>query len=135
MQRGLKHSRKHLVDLLEARDADKDGYLTYNEVENLLTLDIDTGFPVNIFEQVVVRQMFDPENRLQKVSKDTLRRYLTCDSISSKQDSAMDLIPTQDIPSRESAAAASSISANQAAKKAGQKVAGVQVTPQLRKQL
>jgi len=53
-----------LVDLLESRDADKDGYLTYAETENLLTLDIETGFPANIFEQVVIRQMFDPENRL-----------------------------------------------------------------------
>ena len=36
MQTGLKKSRKYLIDVIAARDADKDGYLQYSEFEDML---------------------------------------------------------------------------------------------------
>ena len=36
MQSGLKKSRKFLVDLIAARDTDRDGYLEYQEFEDML---------------------------------------------------------------------------------------------------
>ena len=36
MQSGLKKSGKLLIDCIHTRDADKDGFLTYSEFEDLL---------------------------------------------------------------------------------------------------
>lgn len=54
MQTGLKKSRKFLVDLLAARDQNRDGYLEYQEFEDMLLTEMQVPFYPKLFESIVI---------------------------------------------------------------------------------
>ena len=54
MQTGLKKSRKFLVDLLSARDQNRDGYLEYQEFEDMLLTEMQVPFYPKLFESIVI---------------------------------------------------------------------------------
>ena len=63
MQTGLKKSRKFLVDLLAARDTNRDGYLEYQEFEDMLLTEMQVPFYPKLFETIVIEQLMDPGKR------------------------------------------------------------------------
>ena len=72
MKEGLERSGKYLVDLLIKHDANKDGLLSYLEVENLL-LDIGVTFKQSIYNEIVI---LDVGKKQTKVSYDIMKWYL-----------------------------------------------------------
>ena len=75
MKEGLERSGKYLVDLLITHDANKDGLLSYLEVENLL-LDIGVTFKQSIYNEIVIAQILDVGKKQTKVSYDIMKWYL-----------------------------------------------------------
>lgn len=63
MQRGLRNSRRFLIDLLAARDANQDGYLEYQEFEDMLLQDLQVNFGPKLYESLVISQLLDPGKR------------------------------------------------------------------------
>ena len=74
MKEGLERSGKYLVDLLIKHDANKDGLLSYLEVENLL-LDIGVTFKQSIYNEIVIAQILDVGKKQTKVSYDIMKWY------------------------------------------------------------
>jgi hypothetical protein len=56
-------------------DANKDGLLSYLEVENLL-LDIGVTFKQSIYNEIVIAQILDVGKKQTKVSYDIMKWYL-----------------------------------------------------------
>ena len=75
MKEGLERSGKYLVDLLIKNDANKDGLLSYLEVENLL-LDIGVTFKQSIYNEIVIAQILDVGKKQTKVSYDIMKWFL-----------------------------------------------------------
>ena len=75
MKEGLERSGTYLVDLLIKHDANKDGLLSYLEVENLL-LDIGVTFKQSIYNEIVIAQILDVGKKQTKVSYDIMKWYL-----------------------------------------------------------
>ena len=76
MQNGLKRSRKFLVDLLATRDTNRDGYLEYQEFEDMLLTDIQVPFYPKLFETIVLEQLMDPGKRNNKIKNEVIKMYL-----------------------------------------------------------
>lgn len=76
MQIGLKKSRKFLVDLLAARDTNRDGFLEYQEFEDMLLTEMQVPFYPKLFETVVIEQLMDPGKRQNKIKNDLIKMYL-----------------------------------------------------------
>ena len=76
MQTGLKKSRKFLVDLLAARDQNRDGYLEYQEFEDMLLTEMQVPFYPKLFETIVIEQLMDPGKRQNKIKNDVIKMFL-----------------------------------------------------------
>lgn len=89
----LKRSGKYLVDLLVKHDADKDGFLTYREFENLL-LELPVSVKAGIFDEILIGEMLDVGKRLSKISFDILKWYIGSGSgPQGIQDTTLDMQP------------------------------------------
>ena len=76
MQDGLKKSRRFLVDLIAARDTNHDGYLEYQEFEDMLMQDMQVAFYPKLFESIVLKQLMDPNMRQSKIKNELIKLYL-----------------------------------------------------------
>ena len=76
MQRGLKKSRRALADIVRERDTNRDGYLEYQEFEDMLLQDMQVGFFPKLSESVVINQLLDPGKRHGKIKNDLIKMYL-----------------------------------------------------------
>ena len=87
----LKRSSKYLVDMLVKHDADKDGFLTYTEFENLL-LELPVSVKAGILDEVLIGEMLDVGKRHSKISFDILKWYIGGGSApQGLQDSSLDM--------------------------------------------
>jgi hypothetical protein len=59
MKDGLRRSGKYVSDLLLKHDSNKDGFLTYSEIESLL-LELQIAFKNFVFNEVLVAEVLDP---------------------------------------------------------------------------
>ena len=75
MQNGLKKSRRLLVDLLAERDSNKDGFLEYQEFEDMLLENLQVGFHPKLFELIIL-EMLDPGRRHSKIKNELIKIYL-----------------------------------------------------------
>lgn len=92
MQRGLKNSRRFLIDLLAARDANQDGYLEYTEFEDMLLQDLQVNFGPKLYDTVVLAQLLDPSKRQSKIKNEIIKLYLG----EGESASIMDMVPSQE---------------------------------------
>ena len=76
MQSKLKTSRKFLADLVATHDANRDGYIEYQEFEDMLLQDLQVAFNPRIFESIVIGQMLDPGKRQGKIKNELIKVYL-----------------------------------------------------------
>ena len=92
MQTKLKKSGKFLVDLLQTRDTNRDGYLEYLEFESMLSEDLNCQFKPKLFDKIILYEFMDPEKRKNKIKNDLIKMYL------GEGEAGMlvgDMIPTQ----------------------------------------
>lgn len=75
MKDGLRRSGKYISDLLLKHDSNKDGFLTYHEVESLL-LELQVSFKNHTFNEILISEILDPRKKLAKVSYDIIKWYL-----------------------------------------------------------
>ena len=75
MQNGLKKSRRLLVDLIAERDTNKDGFLEYQEFEDMLLENLQVGFHPKLFELIIL-EMMDPGRRHSKIKNELIKIYL-----------------------------------------------------------
>lgn len=94
MQIGLKKSRKFLVDLLAARDTNRDGFLEYQEFEDMLLTEMQVPFYPKLFEAIVIEQLMDPGKRQNKIKNEVIKMYLGEGEQASMQ--AVDMVPSQE---------------------------------------
>ncbi len=73
-------------------DKDKDGFLNYNEFENLL-LELPVSIKTGILDEILIGEMLDVGKRFSKISFDILKFYIGGSAASSSglQDTALDL--------------------------------------------
>ena len=102
MKDGLRRSAKYISDLLLKHDSNKDGFLTYHEVESLL-LELQVSFKNHTFNEILISEILDPRKKLAKVSYDIIKWYLGDQAVGSgapKQflgdGKTLDLTPSQD---------------------------------------
>jgi len=93
MQDGLKKSRRFLVDLIAARDTDRDGYLQYREFEDMLLQDIQVSFFPKLFESIIIGELMDPAKRQGKIKNDIIKVYM---GEGDAPGAMADLVPTQE---------------------------------------
>jgi hypothetical protein len=79
---------------LVRHDKDKDGFLNYNEFENLL-LELPVSIKTGILDEILIGEMLDVGKRFSKISFDILKFYIGGSAASSGglQDTALDLQP------------------------------------------
>ena len=75
MKDGLRRSGKYTSDLLLKHDSNKDGFLTYLEMESLL-LQLQVAFKNNTFNDIVIADILDPRKKQAKISYDLVKWYL-----------------------------------------------------------
>lgn len=69
------------MKLLEKNDANKDGYLTFKEVEKLLRDDIGVSFEDTVFKEIVIKEMLTSKRaNPDKVSYEILKMYIASDA-------------------------------------------------------
>ncbi len=93
MQSGLKKSRRYLVDLIAAKDTDRDGYLEYEQFEDLLLQDLQVGFFPKVYEGIVISQLLDPGKRQNKIKNEIIKMYL---GESESGGMVVDMVPSQE---------------------------------------
>jgi hypothetical protein len=87
----LKRSGKFLVDMLVKHDKDKDGFLTYTELENLL-LELPVSVKAGILDEILIGEMLDVGKRHSKISFDILKWYIGGGSApQGMQDTSLDM--------------------------------------------
>ena len=92
MERGLKNSRRFIVDMLAARDTDKDGFLEYQQFEDMLVEDLQVNFGQNLFDKIIIQEFMDPGKRHNKIKNDIIKMYLGEGEVTS----IMDMVPQQE---------------------------------------
>lgn len=75
MKDGMRRSGKYVADLLLKHDSNKDGFLTYLEIESLL-LEIQVAFKNATFNEILIAEILDPQRKLSKVSYDMIKWYI-----------------------------------------------------------
>jgi hypothetical protein len=75
MKDGLRRSGKYTSDLLLKYDNNKDGFLSYHEVESLL-LEIQVSFKTHTFNEIVLAEILDPHKKQAKVSFDIIKWFI-----------------------------------------------------------
>lgn len=93
MQDGLKKSRKFLGDLIAARDSNHDGYLEYQEFEDMLLQEMQVGFYPKLFESIVLKQLMDPDMRQSKIKNELVKLYL---GVGESAGMVVDMVPSQE---------------------------------------
>lgn len=93
MQDGLKKSRQFLGDLISKRDTNHDGYLEYQEFEDMLLQDMQVGFYPKLFESIVLKQLMDPDMRQSKIKNELIKLYL---GQGESAGMVVDMIPSQE---------------------------------------
>jgi hypothetical protein len=71
IKRCLTNSRKFLVDLITAHDANRDGFLTHKEVDSLL-FELQVGLKPKVTQNILIAKVLDPRNT-SKVAADRLK--------------------------------------------------------------
>ena len=94
MQSQLKKSRKFLADLVAQRDINRDGYLEYQEFEDMLLEDLQVSFHPKLYETIILAQMLDPQKRHGKIKNELIKVYLG--EGSSQQSMVVDMVPSQE---------------------------------------
>ena len=64
-----------MIDLLQKHDSNKDGFLTYLEIETFL-LDISVAVKPGIFNEILIGEVLDAGKRTSRVSYEIVRFYL-----------------------------------------------------------
>ena len=81
-----------MIDCIHTRDADKDGFLTYSEFEDLLMQDLRVGLNhPKLYESIVIDQMLDPGRKRSKISASSIKFYLGADSQAN-----LDMVPSHE---------------------------------------
>mmetsp|Transcript_16833 Transcript_16833/g.22691 ORF Transcript_16833/g.22691 Transcript_16833/m.22691 type:complete len:128 (+) Transcript_16833:1190-1573(+) len=93
MQSGLKKSRRSLADLVAARDVDRDGYLEYQQFEDMLLEDMQVGFYPKLFESIIIAELLDTGKRLGKIKNDLIKMYL---GEGESSNMVVDMVPSQE---------------------------------------
>ena len=62
MKDGLRRSGKYTSDLLLKYDNNKDGFLSYHEMESLL-LELQVSFKNHTFNEILIAEILDPQKK------------------------------------------------------------------------